>query len=514
MNRRHPPRVLVVYAHPLGGSLNEALKEAVLRGVRRGTSDVRIHDLYAEGFDPLLRERAENNAREDTRRRQDDLRWADRLVFVAPLWWSGVPAILKGYLDRLFTEDFAFRYTPFGMPVGLLKIKRAYMLGTCDTPKPLLLVTGGRLGLDGIRRGVLKFCGIRSVSIHLFGSVYTSTPERRQAWLRRAEAIGERIGRPETVWQRLSATARLLVTAARLPLSSLVVASLLVGASYGAAHSAHFNGWGFAAALMVGLLAHVAVSYANEVADEAIDGANQNRTPFSGGTGLLSEGLLSARTLTAGWVTASLGAMLGATALVWSGITHWAFLAGLAFALALGLGYSLPPLRLSRHGLGEVAAFVAYGLPFMLMGLATQVPREALPPLAVRPDLPLLALPYSLAVFVLLSLTQIPDTEADRTHRKRSISVLLGERNVMAVGVAGSALCAGSYLLCTWLGAVPVGFGLLSVSYAVAFMALLLRDFDAYRRPAGRRMVNVLMAAASLPVVSSIIASVSLLAGR
>jgi len=66
-------------------------------------------------------------------------------------------------------------------------------------------------------------------------------------------------------------------------------------------------------------------------------------------------------------------------------------------------------------------------------------------------------------------------------------------------------------VLCAWQGVVPVAVGLLSALCPVAFVALVVRQFDAYRRPAGRRMVNVLMAAAALPVVSSVIASVSFL---
>ena len=511
MSERAAPHVLVIYAHPRRGSFGEALKDALLAGMRPGTTEVRVHDLYAEKFDPLLRDVAENARRPDTLRLQADVRWAERLVFVCPVWWTSVPAILKGYLDRVFTEDFSFRYTPFGMPEGLLVGKRAYLIGTCDTPLFMLPLTGGRLGFKGIQRGVLQFCGIRPVSTHLFGSVYASTAARRGAWLRRAAALGARIGRPEAWWERARTRARYLLQAARLPLSSLVVASLFLGASFGASHAGRFRGWGFAAALLVGLLAHVAVSYSNEVADEAIDSANANRTPFSGGTGLLHAGRLTRRSLQWGWIGAALASFLLAVLFVIGTGSHAVFAASLAFALVLGIGYSLPPLRLSRRGLGELAAFVAYGVPFMLMGLATQVGRSEVAALARRPELYLLALQFSVSVFVLLSLTQVPDTAADRAHRKRSISVLLGERRVMALGCVGAGVCAVVLLVCAVLGVLPWGLGLLATVSAALFAVFLYRHGNAYEQPAGRQMVTVLGVASGFPLLCAVIPAVALL---
>ena len=100
-------RTLVIYCHPNPGSLVAAARDRVLAGLRTAGHEVRLTDLYADGFRPELsaderRAHREPGVAPELDRHADDLRWAEALVLVYPTWWSGQPAMLKGWIDRVW----------------------------------------------------------------------------------------------------------------------------------------------------------------------------------------------------------------------------------------------------------------------------------------------------------------------------------------------------------------------------------------------------------------------------
>ena len=110
-------RVLVVSCHPLPDSLIGAARERTLAGLERTSAEVRHRDLYVEGFVPELsadeqRHHIEPGVSDDVRDHADDLRWCDTLVLVYPTWWSGQPAMLKGWFDRVWASGVAFDLPP------------------------------------------------------------------------------------------------------------------------------------------------------------------------------------------------------------------------------------------------------------------------------------------------------------------------------------------------------------------------------------------------------------------
>ena len=108
-------RALVVYCHPRAGSFTAAVRDVVLDRLAAAGAEVRLRDLYAEGFQPVLTghelEIYEDEAlnRAAVARDIDDLTWCDTLIFVYPTWWYGLPAMLKGWLDRVLLPDVAFQ---------------------------------------------------------------------------------------------------------------------------------------------------------------------------------------------------------------------------------------------------------------------------------------------------------------------------------------------------------------------------------------------------------------------
>lgn len=109
-------KTLVIYTYPNHKSLNYAFLQEVIKGSKENPNikELQILDLYEEGFDPLLVFH-ENKRRRDMYRDpslekyRDQITWADKIVFVYPIWWGRPPAMLMGYIDQLFAANFAYR---------------------------------------------------------------------------------------------------------------------------------------------------------------------------------------------------------------------------------------------------------------------------------------------------------------------------------------------------------------------------------------------------------------------
>lgn len=116
-------RALVVYCHPLNDSLIAAARDRTLAGLADAGAEVRVRDLYAEGFSPGVtadehRTHTVEGVTDELQPHADDLAWADTLVFVYPTWWSGQPAMLKGWIDRVFACGVAWE-----LPDGANRLK-------------------------------------------------------------------------------------------------------------------------------------------------------------------------------------------------------------------------------------------------------------------------------------------------------------------------------------------------------------------------------------------------------
>lgn len=118
---------------------------------------------------------------------QEAIRWAEHLVFVYPTWWGGLPALLKGFVDRVFLPGFAFRYREDSPGWDrLLGGRSARLLVTMDTPPWYYRWIYRMPGHQQMRRTILEFCGVRPVRISSFGPVKVSSAARRGQWLEAA----------------------------------------------------------------------------------------------------------------------------------------------------------------------------------------------------------------------------------------------------------------------------------------------------------------------------------------
>lgn len=127
-------KYLIIYAHPSPKSLNSQFKDELVRHLELLGSDVVVRDLYQLNFDPVLSlddmagQRAGLVA-DEIREEQQFIVWADCLTIIHPIWWTGLPAIMKGYIDRVFSYGFAYRYDN-GVQKGLLSGKKVMIINT------------------------------------------------------------------------------------------------------------------------------------------------------------------------------------------------------------------------------------------------------------------------------------------------------------------------------------------------------------------------------------------------
>jgi NAD(P)H dehydrogenase (quinone) len=125
---------LIIYAHPNSSSLNHFFKQIIVESLEESDHEVELRDLYQLGFNPVLSLEDINGQRmgkiaEDVKKEQDFIDWADRIIFIYPIWWTGMPAIMKGYIDRVFSYGFAYCYDQ-GIQKGLLKGKKAIIVNS------------------------------------------------------------------------------------------------------------------------------------------------------------------------------------------------------------------------------------------------------------------------------------------------------------------------------------------------------------------------------------------------
>ena len=187
--------ILVVYAYPNKNGLNHAIKNTVLRNIDVSHT-VRVIDLYTEEFNPVLYFDKEVQRRnlyldKETENYRKLIKQADLLIFIFPIWWSSMPAILKGFIDRVFAKGFAYNYKGIS-PIGLLKGKQAWIITTHDSPAlyaKFIQKDYGRI----LSKQILKMCGIRTKRQDSLPFIRESNEKKRQNFLKKIAIVSSKI---------------------------------------------------------------------------------------------------------------------------------------------------------------------------------------------------------------------------------------------------------------------------------------------------------------------------------
>ncbi|QQT25701.1 NAD(P)H-dependent oxidoreductase [Sphingobacterium spiritivorum] len=186
-------KILIINAHPNSSSFNAAIAETYKQGALEAGAQIQEIIISELQFNPNLqygyRQRIELEP--DLQEAWQKILWAEHIVWIHPVWWGGLPAISKGFIDRLFLPGRAFQYRPNSVFWDkLLKGRSAHIITTLDQPGWYYRLFFGRPSVNQLKRSVLQFCGISPVKVTYVGIVRTSSPALRQKWLQKVKRLG------------------------------------------------------------------------------------------------------------------------------------------------------------------------------------------------------------------------------------------------------------------------------------------------------------------------------------
>ena len=188
-------KILIINGHPDKESFCFALAKKYKEGADLAAADCKLVHLIDLDFNPILTYgyRRISELEPDLIIMQQEILAADHLVLLYPNWWSTFPALLKGFIDRVFLPGFAFKYRE-GSPFWdkLLKGKTARLIVTMDTPKWYYWLINKNAGHHAMKIGVLAFCGIKPVKITSFAPLKSSNDKKRKEWLDEVGELGRR----------------------------------------------------------------------------------------------------------------------------------------------------------------------------------------------------------------------------------------------------------------------------------------------------------------------------------
>jgi NAD(P)H dehydrogenase (quinone) len=187
---------LIIYAHPHEHSLNAYFKNTVAARLLQQNHEVEIRDLYQLGFNPVLSlddlaGQRQGVVAADVQQEQQFITWADCITIIHPIWWTGLPAMMKGYIDRVFSYGFAYSYEQ-GVQRGLLPNKQAVIINSHGKSN----AEYNAMGMDKafsltLDRGIYLYCGFEIKKHFFFDKADRTTPAAIEEWTREINAVYE-----------------------------------------------------------------------------------------------------------------------------------------------------------------------------------------------------------------------------------------------------------------------------------------------------------------------------------
>lgn len=177
--------IVVIVGHPDSNSYCASLAESYVKEATEKGHALKLFKLGDANFDPILHH-GYNQRQElepDLVVIREAILWASHIVFVYPIWWGSIPALLKGFFDRTFLPGYAFRYRKDSVWWDkLLAGRSAHLIVTMDTPPWYYRWIYKMPGHNQMKITILEWCGIKPINITSFGPVRGSSPEQRERW--------------------------------------------------------------------------------------------------------------------------------------------------------------------------------------------------------------------------------------------------------------------------------------------------------------------------------------------
>jgi putative NADPH-quinone reductase len=188
-------KILLINGHPDEASFNYGLSEAYKKGVEKSGAELREIKIRELDFNPNLQfgYRKRTELEPDLLDAQENLKWADHIVWVYPVWWGSVPAIMKGFLDRVLLPGFAFQKREDSVWWDkFLTGKTSRLICTMDQPPWYYALIYGSPSHKAMKKLTMQFVGVKSVKITSIGPIRLSKDKFREKWLKKVARLGEK----------------------------------------------------------------------------------------------------------------------------------------------------------------------------------------------------------------------------------------------------------------------------------------------------------------------------------
>ncbi|ODS73155.1 MAG: NADPH:quinone reductase [Cytophagaceae bacterium SCN 52-12] len=184
-------RTVIVFNHPYEGSFCNAILSAVTAGLQKGNHEVDLMHLDNDGFNPVMSKAdlkafvAHQPADPQVIGYNERLKKADHLVFIFPIWWDIMPAMTKGFIDRVLFPGVVYDHHPrgFGLVPLLKNLESITIITTMNKPGIMYSLLIGNLIRKVMLKSVFKTMGYKNLSWISFTSVKSVSQERRRKWL-------------------------------------------------------------------------------------------------------------------------------------------------------------------------------------------------------------------------------------------------------------------------------------------------------------------------------------------
>lgn len=189
-------KILIINGHPNMDAFNFGITAAYKKGAENNGAEVKEIIIASLKFNSNLQfgYQKRTELEPDLIQAWEKIKWADHLVWVHPVWWGGLPAITKGFIDRLFLPGFAFQYRENSVWWDkLLKGKTAHIITTLDQPSWYYWFAYGRPSVNQLKKSTLEFCGVKPVKVTYIGPIKSSDQYLREKWLNNIEQLGKKI---------------------------------------------------------------------------------------------------------------------------------------------------------------------------------------------------------------------------------------------------------------------------------------------------------------------------------
>lgn len=179
-------KIVVVNGHPDKESFNSAIALSYIQSALDVGAEVRYIPIGELDFNPNLQYgyRKRMELEPDLVKALEDLNWSEHQVWIHPLWWLGMPAVMKGFFDRAFLPGITFKNNKEGLSEGLLKGRTGRIITTAgDLSLDAYEETYRSCGLVQLQKGILEYCGVSAVQSDFIGPVYELNEEDRKKWI-------------------------------------------------------------------------------------------------------------------------------------------------------------------------------------------------------------------------------------------------------------------------------------------------------------------------------------------